>query len=77
MEEGPVSSNEVMCLASGLILYGISTICNTDFEISLGSYCDVDLTLENILGLLVVVRAVSCRPGHNTVEPSGQVRGRV
>jgi hypothetical protein len=28
MEEGPVSSNEVVGLASGLILYGISSITN-------------------------------------------------
>jgi hypothetical protein len=33
MEEGPVSSNEVVGLASGLILYIISIIRNTDFEI--------------------------------------------
>ena len=33
MEEGPVSSNEVVGLASGFILYVISIIHNTDFEI--------------------------------------------
>ena len=33
MEEGPVSSNEVVGLASGLILYIISIVRNTNFEI--------------------------------------------
>lgn len=42
MEEGPVSSNEVVGLASGLILYVISIIRNTDFEI------DWDLTVISI-----------------------------
>jgi hypothetical protein len=42
MEEGPVSSNEVVGLASGLILYVISIIRNTDFEI------DWDLTVMSI-----------------------------
>lgn len=42
MEEGPVSSNEVVGLASGLILYVVSIIRNTDFEI------DWDLTVMSI-----------------------------
>lgn len=42
MEEGPVSSNEVVGLASGLILYVISIIRNTDFEI------DWELTVMSI-----------------------------
>lgn len=42
MEESPVSSNEVVGLASGLILYVISIICDTNFEI------DWDLTVMSI-----------------------------
>ncbi len=42
MEEGPVSSNEVVGLASGLILYVISIIRYTHFEI------DWDLTVMSI-----------------------------
>lgn len=42
MEEGPVSSNEVVGLASGLILYVVSIIRNTYFEI------DWDLTVMSI-----------------------------
>lgn len=42
MEEGPVSSNEVVGLASGLILYAVSIIRNTDFEL------DWDLTVMSI-----------------------------
>lgn len=34
MEEGPVSSNEVVGLASGLILYFISVIRDTDSKIN-------------------------------------------
>jgi hypothetical protein len=42
MEEGPVSSNEVVGLASGLILYVVSIVRNTDLEI------DWDLTVMSI-----------------------------
>lgn len=42
MEERPVSSNEVVGLASGFILYVISIIRNIDFEI------DWDLTVMSI-----------------------------
>lgn len=82
MEESPVSSDEVVGLSSGLILYVISII---RFAITISiskiwdvwSYCNVDLTLENILGLLVVVRAESCRSRDHAVESSSQVWGRV
>lgn len=81
MEESPVSSDEVVGLASGLILYVISiielAIAISISRIEICSYCNVDLTLEHILGLLVVVRAESCRSRHNAVESSGQVWGRV
>lgn len=38
---------------------------------------DVNLTLEDVLGLLVVVLAVSCRSGNNSVEAGCQVRSGV
>lgn len=44
MEEGPISSNEVVGLASGLILYVISIIRNTDFDFAIAW----DLTVMSI-----------------------------
>ena len=38
---------------------------------------DVNLTLEDVLGFLVVVLAVSCRSGNNSVETGCQVRSGV
>lgn len=81
MEESPVSSNEVVGLSSGLILYVISiirfAITISISKIGMWSYCNVDLTLQHILGLLVVVRAESCRSRDHAVESSSQVWGRV
>lgn len=44
MEEGPVSRNKVVGLASGLVLNAISIIRNTDFDIN----WDLDLTVMSI-----------------------------
>jgi hypothetical protein len=75
VEEGPISCNEMMSNASGLILYNVRMyIIGTPKPIL--TYSHVNLTTKNVFGLLIVVVSIPCGSRNNSVEPCCEVGGR-